>query len=800
MRYDFKSIEKKWQDKWENDGLYRAPANPGERKFFVLDMFPYPSSNGLHVGHPLGYTATDIIARKRMMEGWDVLHPIGWDAFGLPAENFAIKTGVHPKETTWKNIDNFRRQLQSIGFSFDWSREVNTADPSYYRWTQWLFLQFYRKGLAYKRKAPVNWCETCRTVLANEQAEDGRCERCKNTVIQKNLEQWFFKITDYADRLLEGLDKLDWPEKIKAMQTNWIGRSEGAEIIFHGQGFEVKVFTTRPDTLCGVSYLVLAPEHPLVDILVTDSQRAAVEKYQKETRAKSELERTGSDNEKTGVALGVSVVNPLTGESVPLWIADYALANYGTGAVMGVAAHDERDFAFAAKYGLPVRPVIAPADGSSAPTDCAWTEPGRMINSGLFDGLHSEEAKSKIIEALEVKGAGLIKINYHLRDWLISRQRYWGAPIPILYCERCGELPVPEEDLPVLLPDDVDFRPTGESPLSLSDSFHGVTCPECGGSARREADTMDTFVDSSWYFLRYCSPHEGHAPFDAEAVRKWMPVDMYVGGAEHAVMHLLYSRFFTKVLFDEGMITFDEPFTHLRNQGLIMGEDGQKMSKSRGNVINPDDIVSEFGADCLRLYLMFMGDFEDAKPWSTSNMIGIRRFLDRLDSSVHDSVHEGRDENSTELVRSLHKAIRKVTEDIEAFKFNTAIAAMMILLNDWQRLGGGNHEFVSAFVRLLAPFAPHLAEELWELLGESGSVFKSGWPQWDETLAADDEVEIAVQVNGKVRERIRVSVGAADEVVQGLALAADKVKADIGTREIIKVVVIKDKLVSVVAK
>jgi leucyl-tRNA synthetase len=802
MKYDFKSVEKKWQDKWAESDLYRAPARPGARKCYALNMFPYPSGAGLHVGHPLGYTATDIYARKRMMEGYDVLNPMGWDAFGLPAENYAIKTGIHPRESTWKNIDNFRRQLKSLGFSFDWSREVNTADPSYYRWTQWLFLFLYRHGLAYKKEAPVNWCSSCQTVLANEQVEGGACERCKTVVEQKRMSQWFLKVTAYADRLLEDLAGLDWPDKIKAMQTNWIGRSEGAEIVFRGtahggEAFEVPVFTTRPDTLCGVSFVVLAPEHPLVDTVCAPSHRAAVEAYQAATKAMTEIERTGADREKTGVALGVSVVNPLTGEAVPLLIADYALANYGTGAVMGVAAHDDRDYAFAKKYDLPVRVVIVPPEGVGAAADAAYTEPGFMVNSGAFDGLSNEEAKEKIVEALAERGAGKQTVTYHLRDWLVSRQRYWGAPIPIMYCERCGEVPVPEQDLPVLLPDDVDFRPDGVSPLARSESFHNVRCPECGGAARRETDTMDGFADNSWYFLRYCSPHDGLAAFNHDDVAAWMPIDMYVGGAEHAVKHLLYARFFTKALADHGLLPFDEPFTRLRNQGLIMGEDGQKMSKSLGNVVNPDDVVEEFGADAMRAYLMFMGEFEEPKNWSTKNIVGVRRFLDRLDSQVHDTVHGEDRETPEELLRVLHRTIKKVSADIEAFKFNTAIAALMIALNEWQRLGGGDREAAGIVVRLTAPFAPHLGEDLWELLGHEESVFRAPWPVVDEALCVEEEAEMAVQVNGKVRDRLTISADADEAAVTAAALALPKVAADIGDRRIVKVVVVKGKLVSV---
>src|SRR3989338_7208300 len=614
-KYDHRNIKKKWQAVWEESHPDTCHDDPERRKFYALDMFPYPSADGLHVGHPLSYTATYIIARKRRMEGWNVLHPVGFDAFGLPAENYAIKKGVHPRVSTWRNIENFRRQLKMLGLSYDWSREVVTCDPAYYKWTQWLFLQLYKRGLAYKKQASVNWCESCQTVLANEQVIDGTCERCKNQVMQKNLEQCFFKVTDYADRLLDGLEKLDWPEKIKAMQKNWIGRSEGADIVFRGlaetddigargdlsgemrsKEFDVTVFTTRPDTLFGVSYLVLAPEHPLVMEIVAPEARPTVAKYVEQARRKSELERTGLQEEKTGVPLGVCVRHPLTGAEVPLWVADYVVGTYGTGAVMGVPAHDERDYAFARKYRLPIKTVIAPPSYAEAPEGKplgAYVEPGILVNSGEFNGLASPDAKQKIADALEAKSQGSRRVQYHLRDWLISRQRYWGAPIPIIYCERCGEVPVPEENLPVELAEDVDFRPTGESPLKRSKQFQDVACPRCQAPARRESDTMDTFVDSSWYFLRYCSPQDADRAFSAHAVNYWCPVDLYVGGAEHAVLHLMYARFFTKVLYDLGLISFDEPFQALRNQGLIMGEDGQKMSKSRGNVVNPDTVVEE---------------------------------------------------------------------------------------------------------------------------------------------------------------------------------------------------------------
>jgi leucyl-tRNA synthetase len=816
--YDHKRIEAKWQEIWEKTGLHRVDDDPARKKFYALDMFPYPSGDGLHVGHPEGYTATDIVSRKRRMEGWNVLHPMGFDAFGLPAENYAIKKGVHPRERTYQSIENFRRQLRSLGFCYDWSREVVTCDPAYYRWTQWMFLFLYKKGLAYKGTAPVNWCDSCATVLANEQVIDGACERCKNQVKQKELEQWFFRVTEYADRLLADLEKLDWPEKIKAMQSNWIGRSEGTEIAFRGlalndpgapgledgfseKEFEINVFTTRPDTLYGVSYVVLAPEHLLALSIVSPEQRRAVTAYIEAARKKSELERVGLQQDKTGISLGVCVRHPLTGAEIPVWVADYVVAGYGTGAVMGVPAHDDRDYAFAKRYSLPIKFVIAAPSGTPAvAVDAAYTEPGVMVNSEEFNGLSSGDAKNKITDLLESKSRGCRQVQYHLRDWLISRQRYWGAPIPIIYCEKCGEVPVPEEDLPVLLADDVDFRPTGESPLARSASFHQVRCPHCNEPARRESDTMDTFVDSSWYFLRFASPHDGDRPFSAHSVNYWCPVDLYVGGAEHAVLHLLYARFFTKVLYDGGLLSFDEPFSKLKNPGLVLGEDGQKMSKSRGNVINPDEVIGQYGADTMRLYEMFMGDFEAAKPWDTKGIIGTRRFLDRVWIGVHDLVHRKLDSTPPELVRLLHRTIKKVSADIESFKFNTAISAMMILMNEWQRLGGGDRTFAETFLQLLCPFAPHLAEDLWHLLGNNRSIFLSFWPVCDESLAAEEEVDVVVQVNGKVRDKLRLPAGTGEEDAKARAMASEKVQKHLEGRSIQQVIVVKDRLVSIVVR
>ncbi len=809
-KYDFKSIERKWQDEWAKQNLYGTEENSSKKNFYVLDMFPYPSGNGLHVGHVEGYTATDILARKRRMDGYNVLHPMGWDAFGLPAENYAIKTGVHPRESTEGNIDNYRRQLKSCGFSYDWTREISTADPAYYRWTQWLFLFFYKKGLAYKGKAPVNWCDSCATVLANEQVEnDGTCERCGTEVVQKDLEQWFLRVTDYADRLLEDLDGLDWPEKIKHMQVNWIGRSEGVEIVFEGTGgqggkeakkFCVPVFTTRADTLFGVSCVVLAPEHSLVREITTEERRAEVEAYIKKAQGKSELERTGTNLDKSGVPTGAFVRHPFTGDDVPVWIADYALVNYGTGAVMCVPAHDQRDFEFAKKFELPITEVVRPENGEPE-AGAAFTEKGRLLKSGEFTGLHSTEAINRIAEELEKKDLGKKTVNYHLRDWLISRQRFWGAPIPIVYCDKCGEQPVPEEHLPVLLPDDVDFRPTGESPLALSESFHEVKCPKCGGAARRESDTMDTFVDSSWYFLRFCSPHDGERAFSSHGVARWCPIDLYVGGAEHAVLHLLYARFFIKVLFDEGLLGFGEPFTKLINPGIVLGYNSEKMSKSKGNVVNPDDVVEEWGADVLRLYEMFMGEFTDVKPWDPKGIKGVARFLDRVWLQVHDVVHaEDRAEADEDLTRLLHKTIKKVGDDIDAFKFNTAISQLMILLNEWSKSATGGRDMADKFVTLLAPFAPHLTEDLWHTLGHDTSVHLELWPEAQASLMKDDEVEVVVQVNGKVRDHITAVADIETEELKMMALQSDAVRRNLEGMEVKKVIVVKGKLVNIVAE
>ena len=827
--YNHNKIEKKWQTSWASSDLYQA--KEGGDKKYILDMFSYPSGAGLHVGHPESYTATDIVARYFRFKGFNVLHPVGFDAFGLPAENYAIKQGVRPQETTQKNIEIFRRQIKSLGFSYDWSREVDTSSPEYYKWTQWLFLKLYEKGLAYKKAAPVNWCDSCKTVLANEQVTDSKCERCENQVIQKNLEQWFLKVTEYAEELLQQMEDLDWPEALKSAQRNWIGRSEGALLDFELKGLDksVEVFTTRPDTLFGSTYLVLAPEHSLVSELKNQiSNWPAVAEYIKQAQNKNQLERTDLNKDKTGVKLeGVMAVNPGSHEEIPVYIADYVMTNYGTGAIMAVPAHDERDWEFAISRNIPIKYVIEPdtvkdvrgnyfqeiiykiEEGQSYEDaenqalkyifqqikDCVgygYNGNGKLINSDKFDGLNSEEAKEKITK--DVKGKK--KVNYKIRDWLISRQRYWGAPIPIIYCDKCGQVPVPEKDLPVLLPNDVDFKPTGESPLKSSKSFHEVKCPKCGGQAKRESDTMDTFVCSSWYFLRYCDSSNNQEAFSKKAVNYWMPVDLYIGGMEHAVGHLIYSRFITKALRDAGYLKFDEPFLKIRAQGIILAEDGRKMSKRWGNVINPDQVAEEYGADSLRLYEMFMGPLEDMKPWNTKGIIGVRRFLEKVykfSLEIKDNFNE---DSATE--RLLHKTVKKVTEDIEGIKFNTAISAMMVFINQVASSKKISGQELEKFLIILSPFAPHLAEELWSELGHNESIFREKWPDYDSKLIIDEEITMAVQINGKLRATIAVQRGIKEKELRDRVEALANVQKNLEGRQIKKFIYIEDKLVNLV--
>lgn len=818
--YDYQNIEQKWQKRWREANLFKTNDNDSRPKRFILDMFPYPSGAGLHAGHVESYTATDIYARYCRAKGFNVLHPQGFDAFGLPAENYAIKTGIHPAETTKTAIANFIKQLDSLGFSYDWDRQLTTSDPEYYKFTQWMFLLMYKNGLAYKKKAKVNWCNHCQTVLAREQAEGGVCERCGNPVIQKDLEQWFFKITDFVEDqqfegrsvsgLLSGLDDIDWPESTKAAQRHWIGRSEGALIDFSlraknlDEEKKVRVFTTRVDTIFGCTYVVLAPESSLTkELLDNIENREAVEKYIAEIAAKTELQRTDLNKDKSGVMLqGVKAINPFNNEEIPVFIADYVLANYGTGAVMAVPAHDERDFEFAKKYDLTIKTSIVPSDGVEKISEEAYCDDGLLIDSGEFTGLTSVEARKRMADFLARTNQGEKTVNYRLRDWLVSRQRYWGAPIPIIYCEKCGEVPVPETDLPVVLPTDVDFRPTGESPLKYSESFHQVSCPKCSGQAKRESDTMDTFVCSSWYYLRYADPKNNEVFADSEKIAKWLPVDLYFGGAEHSVMHLLYARFFTKVLKKYGFVKFDEPFLKLRHQGIILGEDGNKMSKSKGNVINPDNLVASNGADSLRMYEMFMGPLEDMKPWNSQGIIGVSRFLDRV-YGLLEGENRFDDKKSVSL---LHKTIKKVQEDIEEFKYNTAISALMILVNhlyDQKNKNGSwplSLENIGLLIHLLEPFAPHLTEELWEKMGHNTFLSLEKWPQYDENLIKDESFSLAVQVNGKVRSVLEVASGSSEEEIKSLALADENIQKWVEGKEIIKVVYVSGKLLSIVIK
>jgi len=802
--YDHQNIEKKWQDKWSKENLYRVGEDKNKPKYYILDMFPYPSGVGLHVGHPKGYIATDILARAKILQGFNVLHPMGFDAFGLPAENYAISKKMHPRIATEENVANYKRQLGMFGFSYDWDREINTTDPEYYKWTQWMFAKMFEKSLVYESNEPINWCPSCKTGLSNEDLEDGKCERCGTPIELKPLRQWVIRITDYAERLLTDLDKLPhWENSIKEMQRNWIGKSEGAEVDFSitDSELKIKVFTTRVDTIFGCTYVVLAPENSLLDELKDKiTNWSDVVAYRETVKNKSTLERTDLNKDKSGVELvGIKAINPFTGEEVKIFAADYVLNNYGTGAVMAVPAHDDRDFEFAKKYNLEIRTSISPENNSE---DEPYCDDGLLVNSGEFTGLKSAEARTRMIDFLTRTEQGEKTINYRLRDWLVSRQRYWGAPIPIIYCDHCGEVPVPVEDLPVKLPTDVDFRPTGESPLKYSTEFHNVTCPKCGAKARRESDTMDTFVCSSWYYLRYADSKNTEVFAAADKLAKWLPVDLYFGGAEHTVLHLLYARFFTKVLKKYGYVNFNEPFLKLRHQGIILGEDGNKMSKSKGNVINPDDLVQSHGADSLRLYEMFMGPLEDMKPWNSKGIIGVSRFLDRV-SEINQDLPRTYDKK---IVSLLHKTIKKVGDDIEEFKYNTAISALMILVNEIYDFKNKNNSWplskdnLALFVRILEPFAPHLAEELWSQMGNKELLVKESWPKYDEALLKDDTFVLAIQINGKLRSTIEVASDITEEAVKELAFADENVKKWMEDKEVVKVVYVKGKLLSIVIK
>ena len=808
MAYPFQQIEPKWQAFWREHKTFRTPDQPqrGKPKFYALDMFPYPSGAGLHVGHPEGYTATDIVCRYKRMRGCNVLHPMGWDSFGLPAEQYAIETGTHPRTTTHKNIDRFREQLQAIGFSYDWDRELATTDEDYYRWTQWIFLKLNERGLAYQASMPVWWCNGCKAVLANEEVKDGKCDRKGHTDVERRpLRQWMLKITEYAERLLADLDGLDWSESIKEMQRNWIGKSEGAEVRFQvsGVGCQVEVFTTRPDTLFGATYMVLSPEHALVDQITTAEQRPAVRAYQKAAAAKSDLERTELAKDKTGVFTGAHAINPVNGEQIPIWIADYVLATYGTGAIMAVPAHDTRDLEFARTFNLPVKLVVqAPAGEESI----GFTGDGTSVNSGFITGLPTPEAKQRITAWLREKGLGQAKVNYKLRDWLFSRQRYWGEPIPVLHCPACGPLPVPLNELPLTLPEVDDYTPpaSGEPPLAKAKDWLSAPCPKCGGPATRETNTMPQWAGSCWYYLRFIDPKNAAALVDPAKEKYWMPIDLYVGGAEHAVLHLLYARFWHKVLFDCGLVSTKEPFQRLVNQGMILGEDNQKMSKSRGNVVNPDHVIRDFGADSLRLYEMFMGPLEAVKPWSMRGVEGVHRFLNRVYRLACDDETQAvlpavvADAPSAEQLRALHACIKKVTEDLDGMRFNTAISAMMEFVNaatGWDRRP---HAVLEPFLLLLAPFAPHVAEELWQKLGHTTSLAYEPWPSFDPALLVEDTVEIAVQVNGKVRGRVRIPAGADQATALAAAKADAAVKPHLEGKAIRKEIVVPGKLVNIV--
>jgi leucyl-tRNA synthetase len=805
MSFNHQKIEQKWQKFWEENKTFKTSEEKSKKKFYALDMFPYPSGAGLHVGHPEGYTATDILSRMKRMQDFNVLHPMGWDAFGLPAEQYALDTGNHPAEFTQKNIDTFRRQIKSLGFSYDWDREINTTDPEYYKWTQWIFLKLYEMGLAYVDEVAVNWCPALGTVLANEEVIDGKSERGGHPVERRPMRQWVLRITAYADRLLEDLDEVDWPESIKEMQRNWIGRSEGAEVTFridnHDESFTV--FTTRPDTLFGATYAVLAPEHALVEKITTSEQKADVEAYLEKVKSKSDLERTDLAKEKTGVFTGAYAINPANGEKMPIWIADYVLVSYGTGSIMAVPAHDERDYEFAKTFGLPIKEVVA---GGNVETE-AYTGDGEHVNSDFLNGLNKEEAIIKMINWLEEKEIGTKKITYRLRDWLFSRQRYWGEPIPIIHWEDGTMTGVPEEELPLTLPETSEIKPsgTGESPLANISEWVNVVDPVTGKKGRRETNTMPQWAGSSWYYLRYIDPKNNKQIADPEKIKEWLPVDMYIGGVEHAVLHLLYARFWHKVLYDLGVVPTKEPFQKLYNQGMILGENNEKMSKSKGNVVNPDEIVASHGADTLRLYEMFMGPLDAAIAWSTNGLDGSRRFLDRiwrllvddngeLTSKVQDI------EEMKALDKIYHQTVKKVTEDFEALRFNTAISQMMVFINECYKADRIPKKYVEGFVKLLSPICPHITEELWQIItGSNQSIAYEAWPAYDEAKLVDDEVEIVIQINGKVKAKLMVPADANKDALEQIAMEDSQVKEQIDGKQVRKVIAVPGKLVNIVA-
>ena len=800
--YSPKDIEKKWQEIWDAEGAFKVGEDYTKPKYYALVEFPYPSGQGLHVGHPRPYTALDIISRKRRMQGYNVLFPMGWDAFGLPTENYAIKNHIHPKTVTENNVAHFKAQLKSLGYSFDWEREVNTTDPEYYKWTQWIFLKLFKKGLAYKTQMPINWCTSCKVGLANEEVVNGRCERCGGEVVRKVKSQWMLKITEYADKLLEGLDHVDYIEWVKVSQKNWIGRSVGAEVDFKLSGREdvLRIFTTRPDTLFGATYMVISPEHPLIEKYKDEiTNYNEVVAYREQAAKKSDFERTELAKEKTGVVMGgIMALNPVNQKEIPIWISDYVLMTYGTGAIMAVPAHDSRDWEFAKKFGLPIVQVVAGGNVEEA----AFTdvETGTLVNSDFLNGLNVGQAKEKIAAWLEEKGIGKQKVNFKLRDWVFSRQRYWGEPIPIVHCEKCGYVPLPESELPLMLPEVDSYMPTdnGESPLAAMTDWLNTTCPCCGGAAKRESDTMPQWAGSSWYFLRYIDPDNNEAFAGQEALKYWLPVDWYNGGMEHTTLHLLYSRFWHKFLYDEGLVPTDEPYKKRTSHGMILGENGEKMSKSRGNVVNPDEIVAEFGADTLRTYEMFIGAFDLSASWSQEGVRGCRRFLDRV-FKLQDSLVDG-ENYSKELETRMHQTIKKVSLDFEALKFNTAIAAMMSLVNDFYKAGKVTKGEFSTLILLLSPVAPHMCEELWQTIGNAGRVYAQAWPEYDEAKTIEDEVEIAVQVGGKVKALVKVGMEDTEEAVREKVMSDETVAGILAGKNIVKEIYVKGRIYNIVVK
>jgi len=800
--YSPKEIEKKWQKIWDEEKAFAAGRDKSKPKFYALVEFPYPSGQGLHVGHPRPYTALDVIARKRRMEGYNVLYPMGWDAFGLPTENYAIKNKIHPTIVTKNNIERFKQQLKSLGYSFDWDREIATTDPNYYKWTQWIFLQFFKKGLAYKAEMPINWCTSCKVGLANEEVVGGVCERCGSEVVRKVKSQWMLKITAYADRLIDDLELVNYIEKVKVSQINWIGRSVGAEVEFAIAGKEdsLRIFTTRPDTMFGATYMVISPEHPLIDKYKDEIKNYdELIAYREQAAKKSDFERAELAKDKTGVQIdGLTAINPATGKEIPIWISDYVLMSYGTGAIMAVPAHDERDWEFAKKFNLPIVEVVAGGNVDEAAYTA--TDSGKLVNSGFLNGLEVEQAKEKMVEWLEQKGIGRKKVNYKLRDWVFSRQRYWGEPIPIVHCEKCGYVPIPEEELPLMLPDVESYEPTetGESPLAKISDWVETTCPKCGGKAYRETDTMPNWAGSSWYYMRYIDPNNDKAFADKEELDYWLPVDWYNGGMEHTTLHLLYSRFWHKFLYDLGLVSTPEPYMKRTSHGMILGENGEKMSKSRGNVVNPDDIVNEYGADTLRTYEMFIGAFDLHAAWSSEGVRGCRRFLDRV-WKLKDMLTD--DENySKALEIKMHQTIKKVSSDYESMKYNTAIAAMMGLVNEFYKAGSVTRGELKTLLLLLNPVAPHITEELWELIGGQGRIYQQSWPVYDESKTVEDTVEIAIQINGKVKASMAIAFDEKQDSVQAKALELDSIKAAVASKTIVKVIYVPNKILNIVVK